>query len=69
MTPAPEDLTPPVEVYQTLATDQARRWGYDETLGDGLAQYIREQAEDPNLRADVETVWRFAAHYFRGGAR
>jgi len=63
----PEDLTPPMEAYHTLAAEQVRRWGYDKTLDqDEMAKYIRGQAEDVNLRADVETVWRFAAHHFRG---
>lgn len=55
------DMQPPMEVYQTVAADQARRWEYTETLDvDQLAAYIRRQADDPNLRADVEAVWRYA---------
>lgn len=52
----------PIELYQTIAADRVVRWGYDKTLDhDGLARFIREQAEDPNLRADADTAWRFAA--------
>ncbi|GGM52641.1 hypothetical protein ACFFX1_55435 [Dactylosporangium sucinum] len=64
-----DDLAPPVEVLHTVAADRARRWRYTETLDhDDLARYIREQADDPNLRADVEAVWRYAAFHFTGRA-
>ncbi|GAA2347352.1 hypothetical protein [Dactylosporangium salmoneum] len=66
-----EDLTPPLEVFQALAADQARRWDYTAILDDpeSLAAYLRERAADPNLRADVETVWRFAVFHFTGKTR
>jgi hypothetical protein len=64
-----EQSTPPLEVYQIVAADQARRWEYTDTLDpEALAAYIRERAEDPNLRADVEAVWRYAVFYFFGRA-
>lgn len=44
-----------------LAGEQAARWGYTETLDqEQLAAYIQERSEDFNLRADVETVWRYS---------
>lgn len=55
------DMQPLADVYEALATEQAQRWRYDETLdGADLARYIRQRADDPNVRADVETVWRYA---------
>jgi hypothetical protein len=46
-------------VCRALAEDQAARWGYTKTLDQQeLAAFIRTQAEDHNLRADVTLVWR-----------
>ncbi len=51
----------PDHVYRSVAPARLARWGYAETLDqDGSAKFIREQAEDPNLRADVDAVWREA---------
>lgn len=57
---APE-TPPPDDLYRTLAVERAIRWGYTNTLSPReLADYIRRQSEDPNLRADADAVWRHA---------
>jgi hypothetical protein len=54
-------VTTPEHVYRAVAEDHARRWGYTETLDPKtFDDYIRKQAEDPNLRADADVVWREA---------
>lgn len=47
----------PEYVYKTVADDRAERWGYTETLDAAdLAKFIRVQARDENLRADIEVA-------------
>lgn len=49
------------EVCRKLAEAQAERWGYTTTLAEQeLAAYVDKQAADPNVRADVEVIWRHA---------
>ena len=51
----------PESVYRLVAEARAHRWGYTETLDpETLANYIRQQTEDANLRADADIVWREA---------
>jgi hypothetical protein len=64
------DTQPPAKAYEALAADRADRWGYTETLDpDDLAGYIRAQADDDNVRADVDTVWRLAVQAERDRVR
>lgn len=46
------------DLYRQLAESQAQRWGYTvEGLGeDRLESYLRERAEDHNLRSDVTFI-------------
>jgi hypothetical protein len=54
-------MTTPEDVYRAIAVERAFRWGYINTLDPkDLADYIRRQAEDANLRADADVVWREA---------
>jgi hypothetical protein len=53
--------SPPDDLYRIVAANQAARWGYVRTLDqDALARYIHDQADDSNLRADVDAVWLYA---------
>lgn len=48
----------PQHVYEAVARAQFYRWGYHETLGvEGEADFIADQVNDPNLRADADVVW------------
>lgn len=43
----------PAEAVEAVIDARAHRWGYDEMDPDGLTRWKREQAEDPNLPADL----------------
>lgn len=56
---------PPEDIYRAVAVARAIRWGYVKTLGPGeLADYIRKQASDDNVRADADEVWLVAQRVF-----
>ncbi len=45
--------------YKIVADEQGERWGYTTTLDPAeYAGWIRKQAADPNLRADVQAAIR-----------
>jgi hypothetical protein len=54
-------MTTPEDVYRAVAVERAIRWDYVNTLDPkALADFIRSQVKDPNLRADADVVWREA---------
>ena len=50
----------PHEIYEAVARDRFHRWGYNETVPEEEDRFVREQAADSNLRADVDLVWGLA---------